>query len=93
MRDKPSKELGGTWKDNLKSMKKMAKQSNQPVTAMLSTKQVEDQALDEQIASLMKDVKEQTKLQKAVYSKVEDRAKENLLLGSSSKLKKEDSKT
>ena len=73
-------------------MKKMMKPSYPPMTAMLSQKIGEDPVVGEQAASFMKDMREQTKLQRTVYAKIEDKAKENCLLGSSSKLKKEDSR-
>ena len=73
-------------------MKKMMKPSNLPMSAMLSHKIGEDPVVGEQAASYMKDMREQTKLQRTVYAKMEDKAKENCLLGSSSKLKKEDSR-
>ena len=66
-------------------MKKLVKPSHLPMTAMLSHKMNEDPAGSEQVAVLAKDVKEQTKLQRAVYARVEDKAKENCLLGSSGK--------
>ena len=57
---------------------------------MISHKIADDTNKESQVASFMKDIMEQTKLQKTVYAKGDDKGKGNCLLISPGKLKSDE---